>query len=335
MAEKVCYFAIACDSDPDKLPPYRKLPVGEDPLLIWRGLLEGVPALRKALSERHAAVPITWLLRCDRQIAEVYDNPAWCYRGLERLWDEERKLGGELGWHPHLFRWTESAGRWDPHLGGDEDAAMLEQCVAELRSCTPINVVRTGWNYHSNTLMALFARLGMVADASAIPGSLEISRGWTHDWEGTPRVPYRPARADYRRPARAGEESLPIVEVPTLVLDLPIHQRVVRHVIRLRRNRGKARKPSWESARWQGQFMTRMPAKFQEAMRQWVQMEHGPGPMALVSYFHPDELLWADGIANFVRNMTTVSSTLEACGITLVPSTLSALVERVWRGKVA
>jgi len=329
MAEKVCYFAIACDSDPDRLPPYRKLPEGEDALAIWRGLLEGVPALRKALENRYPLLPITWLLRCDRQIAEVYDDPAWCYRALEKLWDDERKLGSELGWHPHLFRWTDLAARWDPHLGGDEDAAMLEQCVTELRRCMPINAVRTGWDYHSNTLMALFSELGMKCDASAIPGSLEISRGWTHDWEGTPRVPYRPSRADYRRAARDGEQSLAIVEVPTLVLNLPIHQWVVRHVIRLRRNRRKARKPSWESARWQGQFITRMPGRFEQALRQWVRMEHGPGPMTLVSYFHPDELLAPDGISNFVRNLAELGRTLEGSGIRPVPSTLSAIAQRV------
>jgi hypothetical protein len=329
MAEKICYFAIACDSDPDRLPPYRKLSAGEDALGIWRGLLEGVPALRKALSKLRPALPITWLLRCDRQIAEVYGDPAWSYRAMKKLWDQERRLGSELGWHPHLFRWTDAANRWDPHLGGDEDARMLEQCVTELRRFTPIDVVRTGWNYHSNTLMGLFAKLGMKCDASAIPGSLEISRGWTHDWETTPRTPYRPSRMDYRRPARKGEEAMGIVEVPTLVLDLPFPQRVARHVIRLRRTLGKRVKPTWESARWQGQFITRMPKQFELALEQWVRMEHPPGPAALVSYFHPDELLWMGGIRNFTINLMAILRVLGSCGFTVVPSTLSGIVQRV------
>lgn len=329
-----CYLAVVCDADPDHLPPYRKLPPGVPPDSIWHGLTDGVPALRRALdrstfTQRHGQLPITWLLRSDRQILEIYEDAAFCYGRFMALWDHERSLGSTLGWHPHLYRWNDEAGKWDSYLHRGDEIEILETCLAALREQTPIRVVRTGWDYHSNTLMRLFDSSGLVADASPIPGSVQIGGWWTHDWEGTPRVPYHPSVADYRRPANPGEERLRILVLPTLVRELPLPQQLVRHLIRRWRARRSQRAPSWGSARWRGQFITRMPQGFRAAARDWLERHAGAPVLHLVTYFHPDEILPAQGIRSFVENLEYLARVADRFGFRVVPVTLEEAARHV------
>ncbi|HUG82600.1 MAG TPA: hypothetical protein VML01_13105, partial [Bryobacterales bacterium] len=209
------FLSIACDTDPDADLPFRRPPDQLDTL--WTGVTEGVRALRNALAASrfvadHGQPPVTWLLRSDRQIAEVYGDACFCYRRWQSLWDEECGSGSEIGWHPHLFRWNEPQDRWRPYLGEDDDLPFLRTCLDELRTCVPIQAVRTGWIYHSNGLMKFLSDNGILLDASATPGSLQFGE-WHHDWRFTPRTPYHPAVRDYRRPAAAGEPALDILEL--------------------------------------------------------------------------------------------------------------------------
>ncbi|HEX8525146.1 MAG TPA: hypothetical protein VF669_23045 [Tepidisphaeraceae bacterium] len=331
MASRTCYFAVACDTDPDALPPYRTLPSGTDPLHLWTGLTQRVPALREALSRtgfqrQYGPLPITWLLRADRQIAEVYGDAGFSYRAFEKLWTHERTLGSEIGWHPHLYRWNNSASRWEPDLDHDEDQlAMLEESLTALRQHAPIQSVRNGWNYHSTALMSFYAGMHIAVDASPIPGSVEFSRGWHHDWSGTPRKPYCPSASDYRRPATASENVSNILACPTLVRDLSLPLRLARHIQRIRRTRGKGRRPTWDSARWQGQYISRMASSFSIAVRQWMaENQTSPSPI-LVTYFHPDEILTPSGIATFLANLDEVQRLLQSGDFEIVPTTLSKL----------
>jgi hypothetical protein len=298
-------------------------------------LTEGVPALRRALEKsaftrRHGPLPITWLLRSDRQILGIYGDAAFCYRQFEALWDSERALGSDLGWHPHLYRWETATGSWESYLnrGDGDEVDVLESCLAALRAHMPVRVVRTGWDYHSNTLMRFFDESGLVADASPIPGSVQIGGGWTHDWDDTPRVPYHPSCADYRRPARAGEDAHGIIVLPTLVRRLALPAQLARHIIRRYRARGESRVPSWGSAKWHGQFITRMPRAFQAAARDWLRQHAGVSAFHLATYFHPDEILDRQGIDNFVANLEYLAGVADRLGIRVTPVTLEAAGER-------
>jgi hypothetical protein len=80
-----------------------------------------------------------------------------------------------------------------------------------------------GWSYHNNRTFGALDTLGIGVDLSAIPGFRTFTgRPPTRsenlfDWHSTPRTPYRPSHQDYRRPARPGEASHRLLEVPSFV----------------------------------------------------------------------------------------------------------------------
>ena len=100
--KKTAYLSIACDTDPDINPPYREARDKQNPEDIWQGIARGISALRQRLEKtsffrKHGSLPITWLLRCDRQIYELYGDAAFCFRRFEDVWKTELKNGNEIG----------------------------------------------------------------------------------------------------------------------------------------------------------------------------------------------------------------------------------------------
>ncbi|MDA1313744.1 MAG: hypothetical protein O2968_10450 [Acidobacteria bacterium] len=319
------FLSIACDTDPDVDLPFRRPPDQLDAL--WSGVTDGIGALRAALATSrfvadHGQPPITWLLRSDRQIAEIYGDPGFCYRRWQRLWDEECGSGSEIGWHPHLFRWSEPEERWRPYLGEDDDLALLGECLQDLRTCAPIQAVRTGWIYHSNGLMKFLSDNGILLDASATPGSLQFGE-WHHDWRSTPRTPYQPSVSDYRRPASAGEPVLDILELPTVARRLSLAAHLARFAVRGGRALKNGGPIDWESAGRQGVMLTQDPGWFSDAVRQTLQEGSMGGRVFLNTYFHTTELIVPERLANFVRNLDHVCAIVEEGRSELRPLTLT------------
>lgn len=332
---KVAYLSIACDADPDIDPPYRKVPSKENAEHIWQGITVGIHTLRQHLKEtpvvsKYGRLPVTWLLRSDRQIYELYGNADFCFRRFENVWKSEHEHGSEIGWHPHLYRWDEYACQWTPYLAKDDDLEILAECLNSLRQCTDIYAVRTGWDYHSNRLMGFFDREGLLVDASAIPGSIH-SGTWFHNWGGTARPPYFPSKFDYRRPAESHEHALRILEMPVLVrsLSLPFHLiRFCYHNLRAIRS-FNVNFTDWESARWQGVFISRRCRPFYEAVHQTLAMSSEKEGIFLTTYFHTNELLSLRGVQRFIQNLENLSCLTERIGYTLVPTTLSVAASLV------
>lgn len=326
---KVAYLSIACDTDPDTNLPYRELPSKENPEHSWQGITVGICTLRQRLKEtsfvsKYGRLPVTWLLRSDRQIYELYGNAAFCFRRFEDIWKSEHEHGSEIGWHPHLYRWDEHACQWMPYLAKDDDLEVLAECLNSLRQCTHIHAVRTGWDYHSNRLLGFFDREGICVDASAIPGSV-LTGTWLHDWRETPRTPYFPSKLDYRLPAESPEHALSILEMPVLVrsLSLPLH--LGRYCLRnLRAIRSlHVGFTDWESVRWQGVMITKKCRAFYEAVQQTLAVPSEKENVFLTTYFHTDELLSSRSAERFVQNLENLSFLAEQIGYTIVPTTLS------------
>jgi len=329
---KTLYLCIACDADPDIPPPFPKLPRAAQKEDSWKGYVLGIPSLRRRLlasrfGKRHGDLPITWLLRSDRQIYELYGDAAFCFRQFEPLWKKEIRLGSEIGWHPHLYRWSERQSEWQAYLGQDDDLDILHDCLTTFRQHADVRVVRTGWDYHSNQLMAFFDRAGLTVDASALPGCThsrtEVGR---YNWVGTPRSPYFPSQMDYRRPPTAGEPGLNILEIPALVrrLRFPLH--LGRYLLRTARalRRGHTDLAEWETARWQGIRITMERAPFDDALQQALAEGQSEEDVYLTTYFHTDDLLSARRLELFARNLDGIMEMARRFDFALVPSTLSA-----------
>ncbi|MCI0627043.1 MAG: hypothetical protein L0387_36250 [Acidobacteria bacterium] len=325
--KRYAYFCVSSDADPDFNPPYSVVP-SQQHESIWRGIFEGIPILRRRLKEtdfvlKHGPLPISWLLRADRQIHQLYGDASFCFKQFDDLWKSEQGQGSEIGWHPHLHRWNRLAGHWAEYLDQDDDLEILAECLHSLRQCTTINVVRTGWGYHSNALMELFDKEGLLVDASAIPGSVQ-SGSWHHDWRGAPRTPYSPSKLDYRYPAESLADALNILVMPTLVRTLPPGLQGLRYGLRKLRaiSSSCADLTDWESSRYQGVRITSACPPFSEAFQQTLAASSQNGSAFLNVYFHPDELSSPRALNHFLRNLENTSRLAERMGWTLLPTTL-------------
>lgn len=337
---KTLFFSVACDTDPDINPCCREFDK-ENNGQIWQGITVGIDVLRQRLKDtdflsRYKQLPVTWLLRADRQIYELYGNAAFCFQHFEQIWKKELNHGSEIGWHPHLYRWSEHGCGWKSYLGCDDDLEMLKECLRSLRQHMNIYAVRTGWDYHSNGLMNFFDEQGLRVDASAIPGCTH-SGTWFYDWRGAMRTPFFPSKQDYRKRGVSPESSLKIIEIPVLVrkLDLPLH--VLRYGIRnlrnLRATNGNLHGylSDWESARWQGMLLTSECRPFSEAIDQTLSTYSESEHAFLTTYFHTGDLLSSRLLERFICNLEILSSRAEKNGYMIVPTTLSTVASLVKR----
>jgi len=300
--------------------------------------MQGIPALRRLLAEswfsfKHGPLPITWLLRADRQILEVYGDASFCFRQFHKVWAaESMRFGSEIGWHPHLYQWDSTRTEWIPGLGDNEDLGILDECLAALRGEMEITSVRTGWDYHSPALFQWFDRAGLLVDASAIPGVVQ-NGSWFFDWRGTPRQPYFPAAADCCRPATEAEQALQMIEMPVTVRRLNFVLHALRYSSRkLRWGFSRtAGLTDWESARFQGVRITAPAKPFKDAVLSMTSIAADRSVYFLTTYFHPDELLSPLGLRNTVANLEAISTIVRRLGYELIPTTLTAAAQSAKR----
>lgn len=333
--DKVVYLCVACDTDPDRNPPYRTLPCPAAKDDLWQGVLVGIPTLRQRLAKsrlasRYGQLPITWLLRADRQMSELYGDPGFCFARFEKLWRFELRNGSEIGWHPHLYRWEQATSQWEPYLGKTDDLEILDHCLRRLCQYMDVQAVRTGWDYHSNSLLGFFDQAGLLVDASAIPGVANDGTRF-YDWRGTPRTPYFPSKLDYRRPARSQERAWDILEMPVIVrsLNLPLH--ILRHGLRKLRFHSQLspHRTDWKSSRHQGMRITSECAAFAQSIQQTLETTTASDRVYAITYFHSGELLAHYSLERFVQNLDSLLSLAERMNCTLVPTTLSVAAHMV------
>lgn len=224
---RTVYVVISCDVDPDRERLFDGSRSGE---LAWRGVTEGIPAVKslvRGLTDSTGREPVfTWFLRADEQIRHLQGEYAWFVRTHTSLLRSLQESGDELGWHPHFWRRDPQGGAWFQEIEDlDWQVDMLHQAHSDLVAWFPgaLQSVRMGWSYHNNGTYHALEAMGLAVDLSAIPGFRTLAgsspgrRENLFDWHSTPRAPFRPSLADYRRPARRGEGSCRLLEVPSFV----------------------------------------------------------------------------------------------------------------------
>ena len=220
-------LVIACDCDPDR-PAYGGRPYDSREPMTWRGVSEGLPRLLDALdaveAETGQRLNFTWCVRSDLQMSEVHGHAAWAYLEHAELWSRLEERGDELAWHPHLWRWSDSAHCWRQEM---QDEEWIVSCLRTGHRALsdalghPVTTCRMGWEFHNNLTLRTLEELGVVVDISAVPGYRCAGVGGRgsdfhrcNDWSITPTAPYCPSAADYRRPVCPGEKELHLVEIP-------------------------------------------------------------------------------------------------------------------------
>lgn len=300
---------IGADCDPDR-PSYGGVRHDSRDAPTWRGIREGVPALREVadgiLDDFGTRARITWCVRSDLQMQEIYGDCAWPATEFADLWSDLERAGDELAWHPHVWRWDDDAGCWYQEI---EDEAWIAECLSAGHrgfshqiGHAPVTS-RTGWEFHNNATMAQIRRLGVRVDFSAIPGRHTPGSPdrWGSrfnccvDWRGTPEEPYAPSAADYRIPAEA-DEAPGLLELPMSVVDSGLLQiaRIARKICSGRVGAVGELKNALAThsggAGGNKLYVTVHPRAFSRLARQQIRRARQNGRATLVTALHPDEM---------------------------------------------
>ena len=324
-SSRAVYIVISCDTDPDRVGFLDGVPHGK---LAWRGMTEGIPAVKKllhGLTDSTGREPtFTWLLRADEQIRELEGEYAWVVRTHSPLLRSLQQSGDELGWHPHFWRRDTSNDRWFQELEDvDWQVAMLRQAHRDLATCFPgtVQSVRMGWAYHNNRTCAALDELGVTVDLSPLPGYRTLTphpptrSENLFDWYSSPRAPFRPSRADYRRPIRGGETSYRLLEVPSFVSQsipwaLVSGLQLARKTGQIGQLWNAIRRPTYSIN------VTARPVFFAPLVTQLRAALRRPnrGPLVFSTQFHADELLPnRSRLYDFQGVRTNIQALVRAC----------------------
>jgi len=184
--------------------------------LTWASI-EYIPQIKEFFVDFN--LPLTWFVRADNQLKEVYGSAAHLLLQHQELWSQLERSGDELGWHPHLYEWCANSQKYL----ADTDENRCARKLIEIRSELQANgfdhlSVRIGEGFQGNTMMRTLSELGLKVDSTAIPGRVRDDHSRRFDWGPTPNRPYCPSARDYRVPDDG--DSLNILEVPMTTMPI-------------------------------------------------------------------------------------------------------------------
>lgn len=220
---------ICCDVDPDVLGynmPATRFDVYKEKL-GWKGV-DNIPKIKEICNSvkdpESNRARITWFVRSDEQMKIIFDDYVYPLKKFRNLWKGLEHQGDEIGWHPHLWRWSKQNKCWYQEI---YDKKWMSHCLEKghkefLKLAKNLTSVRMGWGFHNTFTMKKINDLGLTVDLSASPGlehqGSPDERGShflnAYDWSTTPEKPYHPSQQDYRRPAKNNEKGLNILEIP-------------------------------------------------------------------------------------------------------------------------
>jgi len=313
---------IGCDVDPDRNPEGVKISSGEE---IWDGVTKGISELKEMfssfVSNDNPYPNITWLLRADEQMNKLYNDYAYPVRYFKGMWQSFHKDGDEIGWHPHLWDWSDEHEWWYPRLDDNKwTNTCLDNGYNAITKHFKITSVRTGWDFQSNFIMKKLNALGIIVDFSALPMQKVIAfesapPPYRYDWRITTEEFYHPSTVDYRRKAKVGEKALKILEMPLSLTPITFTRAISKflyHNYKHFSNKKLAgplvsysfhRKEIMRIAKDPLLFKPGVESKFKECKAENC-------TKYIITYFHPDELLRNDlfSIKNFGNNLKYISN---------------------------
>jgi hypothetical protein len=181
---------------------------GERSRLEWQGLAL-IPDLKEAFVSFR--LPVTWFVRADYQLRDVYGGIAFLLEKEAKLWRALRADRDEIGWHPSMYV-RQPDGSYLSETRDDVIGRQLMAIHKELATAGHhVQSVRVGEVKGSNEIARALVMSGIRADSSALPGRARSDGSSPFDWLPTPNHPYFPTKADYRVP---GGDPIGFLEVP-------------------------------------------------------------------------------------------------------------------------
>lgn len=204
-------------------PDLRVVPV--DGSATWHGV-DGLIDLVETWRAGDPARVVTWLWRCDPQVAVAHGDPGWALLRWSDQISAARDRGDTVGIHTHFWRWSEAL---DAFVHDAASSAWKTECL-ERSVATFTRVVGTapttcqvGDTHMDPAILAAYVALGISTDLTVEPGAAEkptmvlteFVTGTMPDRRRSPRVPYRPRRRDPLRAARLRPAPLAMVPLTT------------------------------------------------------------------------------------------------------------------------
>jgi len=185
------YFGdhLSCRSLDDKtIQGWTGLEIGKDIIV------EGIEGITDSYGKR---APLTWFIRCDRQVREQYRDYLYLLNEYRDWWELRVKAGDDVQWHAHVCRLEN--GRWIQETDIKNIRKDLREGKESLERYGLFpKAVRIGESYHSNELTAVISELSLKVDSTALPGRKRRDEEKSFDWKITPNHPYHPSMRDYR-----------------------------------------------------------------------------------------------------------------------------------------
>ncbi len=300
MKQRELFVVIGCDTDPSKEPQSLEID-DKTKIVVWDNAIRGVLNVKGVL-ERYEDdfgnhPKVTWFLRSDWQMNEIYNDWCWPANRYLSTWRKFEKDGDEIGWHPHLWRWSRDR-EWYQEV---VDSEWIKMCLINgydsLSRLFDIFSVRMGWDFHSNITMNAIDGLGIKVDLSALPGIRNArfeNRHNIYDWSLSPEFPYHPSKNNYQC---SGADFLNILELPVTCCRVPFWLWFVKSIV----TRNLRRRYEAEIAKH--------PCFFVPNIKKSLQAISQHGPAFLVCYFHPNETLEKGmlfSLQNFQSNLDSI-----------------------------
>ena len=221
---------LSVDVEPDAFQLSRRDPQGWEG---YRATLEVVERLRAALSARSDARPrFGWYFRTDPQIAEVYGQPDHVLTAFPDRVARLQASGDYFGVHAHAIRWSEDHQLWVHDFGDASWHAHATRFALDgyaRWAGAPARRFRSGAGFLTNGIVDVIDRCGITVDltlepvsgwgltASTVTAGADSSPiiGAYTDCHTAPRVPYRPARRDFRVRARRSGRDVVMIPLAT------------------------------------------------------------------------------------------------------------------------
>jgi hypothetical protein len=208
------FVAFACDTEdnhPNYVPGWEKFGSNYEinPALIkwnwtkyWRDLSE-------CFAKKGA--PVTWLIRVDD--GPVYDSMLTLSKNMILTL---KSMGDEIGIHIHTWIWNEVSSKWIQTTKTSDEINIVTRSLKTFNKnlgFAPFSS-RMGWTAMSNAIMNTLNSNGLLADASATPGTISSgkfgNRDNIYDWSRTPSAIYHPNIKDYQTSGNMSILEMPI-----------------------------------------------------------------------------------------------------------------------------
>jgi hypothetical protein len=215
---------ICIDVEPDERE------IDSTAAIDWAGferVFEFLSGLRSRLEkETQAPARFSWFMRMDPQIEHTYGLSWWVAKRYREAIAQLERAGDEIGLHVHAWRWKRDSNRWVTDHG---DQKWIDHCLRmsfeayQTAFGLPCLSFRFGDHWMNNETMGSLEDLGVKFDLTIEPGKKrnadmvpgELHTGALPDYTDTPRQPYRPSRADFRKQSRAQGRGLWMIPLST------------------------------------------------------------------------------------------------------------------------